>query len=262
MNDIKQTINLAIIQARMGSSRLPNKVLLNLGGRSVLENVINRVKNSSLVDEVIVATTIEKQDIEIVKLCSNNNIRVFCGSENDVLDRYYQAAKLIQPQNVIRITADCPLIDPLVIDEVIKVHCDGDYDYTSNTIQETFPDGEDVEIMKFDILKEAWIEANMASQREHVTQYIIKNEKYRKFNVRYREDISNKRWTLDNEDDYTLISEIYGRLSSYDNSFGMSEVLDLLTLYPEMESINSKASRNEGLKKSLENDYKIDGKRG
>jgi spore coat polysaccharide biosynthesis protein SpsF len=249
--------NLAIIQARMGSSRLPKKVLLDLAGKSVLEQVVDRVKNSSLVDEIIVATTIEKQDLEIIKLCANQGIRVFCGSENDVLDRYYQAAKLFNPVNVIRITADCPLIDPAVIDQVIKAHLDGNYDYTSNVIRETFPDGEDVEIMKFSTLKEAWDEANLASQREHVTQYILNNDKYKKCNVVYNEDLSNKRWTLDNEEDYLLIREIYKKVYNSNKTFGIKDILNVLKNNPELENINISIARNEGLRKSLENDHKV-----
>lgn len=257
MSTGKQVRNLAVIQARVGSSRLPNKVMLDLEGKSVLERVVDRVRKSSLVDDVIVATTIEPQDLAIVKLCADRSIRVFCGSENDVLDRYYQAAKLIQPENVIRITADCPLIDPSIINKVITAHLEGRYDYTSNVLRETFPDGEDVEIMTFEVLKRAWAEANMASQREHVTQYIIHNDKFKKHNVSNEYNLSDKRWTLDNEEDYELIREIYHKLSTKHSFFGMKEILDMLNEDPELEKINSNIERNEGLTKSLNNDSMI-----
>lgn len=258
MSERKKIRNLAIIQARVGSSRLPNKVMLELGGMSVLEQVVYRVRKSTFIDEVLVATTIQPQDLAIVRLCSEQGIRVFCGSEDDVLDRYYQAAKLIQPDHVIRITADCPLIDPEIIDRVIQVHLDGGYDYTSNVITESFPDGEDVEIMRFEVLKSAWTEANMASQREHVTQYIIHNDKYKKYNVTNEVDLSDKRWTLDNEEDYELIKEIYQRLSVNHQIFGIKEILSMLDENPELEQINRRITRNEGLNKSLLNDYMIE----
>lgn len=247
--------NLAIIQARMGSSRLPGKVLMDLSGKTVLERGIERVKKSKLVDEVIVATTMEKEDIPIVCFCSSIGIRVFCGSENDVLDRYYQAAKLIKPDNVIRITADCPLLDPGVLDLVIESHINGKFDYSSNTLNVTYPDGLDCEIMKYQILKDAWSNAALASEREHVTQYIIKHDYFRKCSVTNKYDFSSERWTLDTPDDYRFIKEVYSLLEGFKGGFTFQDIISLLNRNPELRSLNQNSERNEGLLKSLKNDH-------
>jgi spore coat polysaccharide biosynthesis protein SpsF (cytidylyltransferase family) len=165
----------AIIQARMGSTRLPDKVLLPLEGKTVLEHVVDRVKQSKLVKEVVVATTISRSDLKIVNFCSAKGIRVYCGSENDVLDRYFEAARLIGVEHVIRITADCPFMDHRIIDKVVKEHLLRKNDYTANIIEETFPDGEDIEVMTFKVLEKAWENARLLSEREHVTPYIRNN---------------------------------------------------------------------------------------
>lgn len=250
--------NIAIIQARTGATRLPNKVLLDLEGRTVLEHVIDRVKQSKLIDDVIVATTISKQDLSIVKICADNNVSVFCGSENDVLDRYYQAARLFSPDNVIRITADCPLHDSDVIDTVIENHLNHFADYTSNVLEETFPDGLDCEIMKFSVLKEAWKLATLASEREHVTQYIIKNDKYKKISVTDPNNHGDERWTLDTIEDYHFIKDIYRLLYKKNKFFRYNDIIQILEQNPELKKINGNSIRNEGLKKSIINDYLVD----
>lgn len=249
-------MNVALIQARIGSSRLPSKVLKQLGNKTVLEHVVSRVSKASLVDEVFVLTTIEVQDLSIVKFCSENNIRVFVGSENDVLDRFYQCSKLLKPNNIIRITSDCPLIDPDVIDHILKIHIEGDYDYTSNTLEETYPDGLDAEVVKYSALEKAWEESRMTSEREHVTPYIKKNGSlFSLKSVKCKIDLSEKRWTIDNEEDYRFLSNIFSAFDS--DYFNMDDVLDLLKKNPEWESINSHLIRNEGYQKSLNEDKRI-----
>ena len=176
---------LAIIQARTSSTRLPRKVLLPLEDKTVIEHVIERVSMAKLIDEIVVATTIEREDINIVKLVSSLGYRVFAGSKDDVLDRFFQVAKLIKPTNIVRITSDCPLIDPKIIDLVIETHLRENADYTSNTLVETFPDGLDVEIFTFKVLYEAWRNAKLLSEREHVTPYIRNSKRFKKINVRY-----------------------------------------------------------------------------
>lgn len=250
--------NIAIIQARTGSTRLPDKVLLRLEDKTVLEHVIDRVSQSKFIDEVIVATTISMNDLGIVKICASKGIRVFCGSENDVLDRYYQAAKLFMPDNIVRITADCPLHDANVIDEVIERHLENDSDYSSNVLEETFPDGLDCEVMKFSTLREAWQEANLSSQREHVTQYIIHNEKYKKSSIVSKVNHGNERWTLDTEEDLLFIREIYKEIYSDNPYFNYTNIIDLLNRKPELRNINQRSIRNEGLLKSLKEDSTID----
>lgn len=246
--------NLVIIQARMGSSRLPEKVLKPLAGKPALWHVINRVQQCKLVDEVVVATTYQKSDLDIVQFCANIGVRVFAGSENDVLDRYYQVAKLFQPENVIRITADCPLQDPAIIDQVIEKHMKEQNDYTSNTLEVSYPDGLDCEVIKFSVLKDAWKNAMLASEREHVTQYIIKNNSYKKNCLINAVDKSEERWTLDTEEDYKFISKVYDELYSEENTFLSDDIYKLLERKPELQDINKGQIRNEGLLKSVQED--------
>ena len=199
---------LVLIQARCGSTRLPNKVLADLAGKPDLQWVIERVNRSKRVDEVMVITSIEKNNLPLIKLCTELNTRVFVGSEDDVLDRYYQAAKLLEPKYVIRITADCPFFDWRYLDKAIE-EMEDNSDYLTE-FTETFPDGLDIEIMKYSALVDAWKNANLKSEREHVTQYIRKHPE--KFVLQNFEcpikGIGNKRWTLDEDKDYQLISNI------------------------------------------------------
>lgn len=249
---------IAVIQARVGSTRLPNKVLLDLEGKTVIEHVINRVSKSKLVSETVVATTVLDQDLKIVDLCSGIGVRVYRGSENDVLDRFYQAAKQLNAGHIVRVTADCPLIDHKVIDDVLSLHLKKKSDYTSNTIKETFPDGEDVEAFTFGALKRAWQDAELPSEREHVTPYIRNNPGiFQLENLSSPVDLSGKRWTLDEEKDYEFIVKIYGALYKKNKFFGMKEILRLLRSHPEFEKINGRIARNEGYSKSLINDKRI-----
>jgi spore coat polysaccharide biosynthesis protein SpsF (cytidylyltransferase family) len=247
--------NIAIIQARVGSSRLPQKVLLDLSGRTVLERVIERVEASKLIDQTVVATTISKGDLSIVELCSKMGISVYCGSEDDVLDRYYQAARLFKAETVIRITADCPLIDPEVIDRVIGAYRDRSCDYASNTIKETYPDGEDVEVFSFETLARAWKEAGLKSEREHVTPYIKnKQQLFKVLNIASDVDLSGKRWTIDDPEDYEFIKKVYAALEAHRHNFGMEEILSLLRSDPGLEKLNRHIGRNEGYARSLQED--------
>ena len=242
---------IAIIQARLGSTRLPGKVLLDLEGRTVLEHVIRRVRSSKFVNDIIVATTINKEDLEIVKLCASLGISVYCGSVDDVLDRYFQTARLFKAYHIARITSDCPLIDPKIIDDVVALHLSEKSDYTSNILKETFPDGQDTEIFTFNALKEAWKNANLASEREHVTPYIRKNPLFKHVNLEYNEDLSQKRWTLDNPEDFEFIKIIYENLYKKNPFFGMEEILKFINEYPAIEKINNSLKRNQGYLKSL-----------
>lgn len=250
---------IAIVQARIGSTRLPGKVLLNLEDKTVLEHVVRRVKSSEYVDDVVVATTISKDDLRIVELCARLGISVYCGSENDVLDRYYQAAKLFRAENIVRITSDCPVIDSKIIDEVISLHLKNNADYTSNTLNETYPDGEDVEVFTFASLKKAWKNAKLASEREHVTPYIRNNpDIFKHASLEYKEDLSQKRWTLDNVEDLEFLRLVYKYLYSKNSLFGMDDILALISEKPEIEKINQHIIRNEGYLKSLREDETLD----
>jgi spore coat polysaccharide biosynthesis protein SpsF len=246
---------LAIIQARMSSTRLPGKVLFKLEDKTVLEHVINRVKRSKKINEVIVATSINQKDLAIVKLCAEKDIRVFCGSEDDVLDRFYQAARLIKPKNIVRITADCPLIDWDIIDKVIDVYQKTKVDYISNANPPTFPDGLDVVVFSFAVLKDAWQKARLLSEREHIIPYIRKNKhKFKCGNVSNKVDLSGKRWTLDEKEDYIFLKKIFKNLYPRNHYFTTKDVLEFLKENPKLEKINVHIKRNEGYLKSLKKD--------
>jgi spore coat polysaccharide biosynthesis protein SpsF len=249
---------LAIIQARIGSTRLPKKVLLDLKGKTVLEHVVERVKKSNKINELIVATTINIEDLEIVKLCSNKGIRVFCGSEDDVLDRFYQITKLMNPKHIVRITADCPLIDPDIINKTIDLHLLKNSDYTCNTLKETFPDGLDVEIFTYEALQKAWKEAKLTSEREHVTSYIRNHREIFKISgLENIQNLSKKRWTLDEYDDYKFLKIIFESVYAVNSDFRMDDILEYLRRNPDVEEINNHIIRNEGYLKSIREDIEI-----
>lgn len=249
----------AIIQARMGSTRLPNKVLKILGDKTVLEQVYARVKRSSLVDEIFIATTINRNDLPLLNLCSSNGMRVFCGSEDNVLDRYYQLSNLIKAEHIVRITSDCPVIDSKLIDMLIENHLKSNSDYTSNTLEDSYPDGLDTEVFKFKALEYAWKNALLISEREHVTPYIKKHPELFKLNSIVSEtNYSEKRWTLDTDLDFQFLNLIYDELYPQNKNFGMYDILELLKRKPFLELINSNILRNEGYIKSLKEDKSID----
>lgn len=246
-----------IIQARMGASRLPNKVLLPLANRPVLEHVVRRCQHAKLVDKVIVATTIDPKDLVVVSFTSGLGVSVFCGSVNDVLDRYYQAARLFEIQNIVRITADCPMIDPDVIDRVVAEYFNKGVDYAANSLEETYPDGEDVEVFSFDVLCRAWNETKMSSEREHVTPYIRKSSVFKKVNVANKIDLSRQRWTLDESGDYEKLSVVFDALYQKDAFFHMEDVLRFLDRQPQIDKIGADIVRNEGYQKSLADDRRV-----
>ena len=249
---------LAIIQARMGSTRLPGKVLMNLEDKTVIEHVVDRVCKSKLINKIVVATSIDSNNLPMVKLCAEKNISIFIGSEDDVLDRFYQTAKLFNPDHIVRITADCPMMDPNIIDLTIERHFSSKADYTSNTITETFPDGEDVEIFTFNSLKRAWNEAKLSSEREHVTPYIRNNDLFKIESISNKENFSSKRWTLDNREDFEFMKVVFRNLYCINNYFGMDMIVDFLKKNPDIEKINNHIFRNEGYKKSLNEDKKTE----
>lgn len=246
---------LAILQARVSSSRLPGKVLKPILGKPMLVHQIERVLQSQRIDQLIVATSADKSDDDLENMCRQINIPYFRGSLNDVLDRFYQAAKIWQPQHVVRLTGDCPLIDPEIIDAMIDYYLAGGYDYASNAVQSTFPDGLDVEIFRFFNLETVWKEASLPSQREHVTPFIHQQpERFRIGQYRNTEDLSHLRWTVDEPEDFALVTRIYEALYPINPEFRMTDVLELLQQRPDLAAINQKFERNEGLKKSLNED--------
>jgi spore coat polysaccharide biosynthesis protein SpsF (cytidylyltransferase family) len=244
----------------MGATRLSGKVMLTILGKPVLWHVVNRVSRAKLIDELVVATTNRPKDDVIEKFCRENNTSIFRGQEKDVLDRYYQCAKKYNMENIVRITADCPLHDPQIIDLVIERYEEGDYDYISNGDPTSYPDGIDLEVFSFSALEKAWNNAKLSSEREHVTPYIRKNKNlFRVGNVQNETDLSEFRWTLDQEEDFRFIKAVYEKLSeSKSDIFYMNDILELIDKCPELLRINSNIVRNEGYQRSLKNDKVID----
>jgi len=224
----------------MGSTRLSNKVMSDIVGHPMLWHIINRVKKSKFIDDIILATTATKRDDEIVKFAEENNMNVFRGSEEDVLDRYYQSAKKYKVKDIARVTADDPLKDPAVIDKIINIYLKNKMDYVSNTIEPTYPLGLDIEVFSFAALEKAWKEAKKTYEREHVTPYIwMHPDKFKIVNVTYEgSDLSYLRWTVDTKKDLSFIREIYQRLYKEGKIFLMDDVLDLLEKHPEINKIN------------------------
>lgn len=251
---------LAMIQARCGSTRLPNKVLKDLCGKPALQRMIERVQRSKLVDEVVVVTSIEKNNLPILGLCSSMGVRVGVGSENDVLDRFYQTAKLLEPDYVIRLTADCPCFDAELLDMAIG-QMNESIDYCG-MISESFADGLDLEIMKFSALEKSWKEAIHSFEREHVTQYIVRHPEI--FRLQNFESpigyFGNYRWTVDEPEDFEVVERIYSYFMGFDSkdNFNYKDILDFMKSHPEVEEINKMYTRNEGLDKSIKEDHIVD----
>ncbi len=243
----------AIVQARMGSTRLPGKILKLLAGRPALWHLIDRLSRARRLKEIIVATTANPEDDVVVAFCEENRIKWFRGSEHDVLDRYYQAAKAFRADPVIRITADCPVIDPVIVDEMIEGFFAGSYDVYA--LGGEFPDGLDCECFGFWVLEDAWKSAVLPSEREHVGVYPGKHrEKYRVGTYVKFSGLAHHRWTLDEEADLRFLEAVYQRLYRSGSYFGTGEILELLQREPQLMSINKGITRNEGLLKSLVQD--------
>jgi spore coat polysaccharide biosynthesis protein SpsF len=243
-----------IVQARMGSSRLPGKTLVKLTDElSTLNFVINQISSSTLIDKIIIATTSLEQDDIIENTCKELGIESYRGSSSDVLDRYYNCAKKFHFDHIIRITADCPLIDPEIIDKVIKKYTTEDFDYVSNTLECTFPIGTDVEIFSFPILEKTWQNAKLLSEREHVTPFIRNNKLNMKLgNLKNTKNLSHIRITLDHTEDLELIQKIISQINN--RPILLNDILDLLSTQPELLKINQHIPHNEGMLKSLNQD--------
>lgn len=252
----------AIIQARMSSTRFPGKMMKLISGRPLIWHVINRVGNAKLIDKLIIATTTNQEDDIIEDFCKKNDILFFRGNESDVLDRYYQSAKKYHADVIIRITADDPLIDPQVIDKAIKCYNNGKnrIDCVSTGIKSTYPEGIGLSVFSFNALEKAWKNAKLPSEREHVTPYILKHpEIFCVKNIECEKDLSHLRWTVDYEKDFRFVNAVYQKLYTPINNgiFFMKDILDLLQKDPEIMKINEGISRMEGYTKSLDDDKKI-----
>jgi spore coat polysaccharide biosynthesis protein SpsF len=229
----------AIVQARMGSTRLPGKVLTDLGGKTVLNRVVTRLRRATRIDDVVVATTCLPNDDSIARECQQLGAPHFRGSECDVLDRYYQVAKNFGADIIVRITADCPLIDPDLVDETLRAFQFHGADYASNVIPRTYPRGLDTEVFTTEALAWAWLEAREPHQREHVTPYLYEHpETFTIASATGRADYSHYRWTLDTPEDLELIRAIYSRFDNRDD-FSWQDILALMERKPELVALNS-----------------------
>jgi spore coat polysaccharide biosynthesis protein SpsF (cytidylyltransferase family) len=249
---------IVIIQARMGASRLPGKMLMDVAGKPAIAHVVNRVRQAKRASGIILATTTAPGDDVLAEWAKKNEVACFRGSEQDVLDRYYHAAKEQSADAVVRITGDCPLIDPAMIDAVVHAYEAGDCDYASNIHPPTYPDGLDTEVFSYYSLEKAWKEATLNSEREHVTPYIWKHQelfRMKNYELRIKDeivDLSAERWTLDTPEDLEFLRRVAGEIPAGDFSF--ETTLRIVRTHPEWRDLNAMHARNEGYETSLKND--------
>jgi spore coat polysaccharide biosynthesis protein SpsF len=267
----KSTIN-AIIQARMGSSRLPGKVLLNIGMKPMLAHVVDRTRMAAHIDQVIVATTLDSGDDPVADLCAGRGYACYRGSLHDVLDRYYQAALRYPCDVLVRITADCPLIDPELIDQTVNallgipvsedqrlVISEGQdstrmdprfpFDFGANRLPppwgRTYPIGLDVEVCTYAALERTWQEASLPHEREHVMPYLYEQPgRFRFLLLNYKQDYGNLRWTVDTPEDLAMIRQLYDYLKA-DDGFSWLDVLQVFQEHPELQQINASVSHKD-----------------
>lgn len=241
-----------IIQARSDSKRFPRKVLSIIKGKTLLWHVINRVKQMKY-DEIVVATTTRTIDNKIAEISRNSKVKCFRGKAHDVLDRFFKAAERYDSDIIVRITADCPLIDPVESNKVINKFLRGKYDYVT-TDDKTYPKGLDTECFSFNVLKKTWKNAKLKSEREHVTSYIWKNpDKFKIYKVRNDKCI-RQRWVVDYKDDLVFVKKIYERLYKNDSVFLMPDVLHVIRKEPQLLRLNQHHNPNEGYSLSLKKD--------
>lgn len=242
----------AVIQARMGSSRLPGKVLLDVGGKTVIERVVERAARIPGVDKVLVAVPTGKADAPLRDALTAKGISFFAGSEEDVLDRFYRAAKAEHADIVLRVTADCPLLDPAVSGQVLKALLQAGADYASNFSPMTFPDGLDTEAIRVRALAEAWRRARSRLEREHVTPYIRNHpERFKAIHIANPRDLSALRWTLDEPADLEFLRALYGELNGRASVADLAEILAILDKRPDIAKLNARIKPNEGYYLSL-----------
>lgn len=241
MSDSKQNI-VAIVQARMGSTRLPGKILMDIKGKTMLERVIERLGRAELIDEIVIATTSDIADDKTVEIATKMGVPSYRGSEENVLERYYQSAAKYKADHIVRVTSDCPLIDPEIVDRVIKKHISTAADYTTNIIERTFPRGFDVEVFKYDSFEVVREKAREQHQIEHVTPYfrehpeVFKLENIQAVGAQRRPDL---RLCVDEKDDLMLIKKIYEETENVEKALA-KDIIKLIDSDPGLKEINSK----------------------
>lgn len=237
----------AIIQARCGSTRLPGKIFMNIDGKPLLWHVVHRLRYAELIDDIVIATTTNSKDDATEEWCKQNEVKCFRGSEDDVLNRFYGAATTFPCDIIVRVTADDPFKEPSIIDKIIKKLIDENLDLATNVLPPFFPEGLDCEVFTFDVLQTMEKTTNDAYDREHVTPYIYNNQdKFKIANVSSECQLSQYRWTIDNEEDYEMVNAIYeNRKDGNDEILLMEEILGILDENPEIVSINSNVKRSD-----------------
>jgi len=247
----------AVIQARMTSHRLPGKVLMEVKGRPLLSYQIEQVRHARKIDDILIATTKNMEDDPIAQLARKEGLEVYRGSEHDVLDRYYQAAQKHGIEHILRLTGDCPLIDPIICDYVINLYMTSGADFVHTG--PTFAEGNDCEIFSFINLEKAWNNAKLKSEREHCTLYLHNHpEKFNKIVLTNDTDDSKYRFTVDNLEDFLVVKEIIERIGKRESTiFKTDAIKNFFDTNPEIFKLNAHITRNEGLLKSFLEDKKL-----
>ena len=241
---------LGILQGRLSSTRLPGKVLKDLHGKPMILQQIERLKLSQKIDKLVVATSVDPSDDELVTVLQEAGIEVRRGSLNDVAKRFANVVEEFQPETIVRLTADCPLADPSIIDQVISSHISSNADYSSNTLKPTFPDGLDVECISLSAFNRLQSLDLTQPEKEHVTLAIYSNPLLFELNsVVQKTDFSNLRWTVDVQEDLDFARLVYAHLYDENKYFGQTEILDLLQLHPEISRTDDEVARNSGSNK-------------
>jgi|APSaa5957512535_1039671.scaffolds.fasta_scaffold00351_15 spore coat polysaccharide biosynthesis protein SpsF len=244
----------AIIQARTGSNRFPKKMLHKIDNETMIWHVINRIKNVKSIQQIVLVTTEREEDQKLLEIAKKSEINGFVGKEIDVLDRFFQCAKKFDADPIIRITGDCPLIDPFLIEKMIQFFVENKFDYISNRIEPTFPDGLDTEIFTFHAIEKAKLNARLKSDLEHVTPYITKNpELFKIFDFKNNKNLSEMRWCVDEKEDLEFVKKIYDELNPK-IIFSMDEILNVIKKDPKLLKINAGKIRDQGYLDSLKND--------
>ncbi len=249
---------MAFIQARTSSTRFPGKVLKPILGKAMLTLEVERVRACQTIDRVVIVTSVLPEDHQIMELGKHIGVDVFCGSLENVLDRFYQAAMKFKPDHIVRLTGDCPLIDAQVVDDMVRLYLEKKCDYGTNCMPPTYPDGLDAEIFSFKVLQEAWKEASMPSHLEHISLFFEEQpQRFKIENLACNRDLSALRWTVDEPEDFEFVRAVFENLYRENPLFSMDDVLDLMKRKPELELLNKRFMRNEGLLKSKEKDRAV-----
>lgn len=248
----------ALLQARMSSTRLPNKVMRPLLGEPMLGRQLERLSRCLNIDQLQVVTSSDSSDDPLAAWLQQQQVPFYRGALDDVLDRFYQAAQGHNAAHIVRLTGDCPLTDPSIIDAVIEQHLHERNDYTSNCAPASLPDGLDVEVFTIAALRTSWQLAHKPSEREHVTLYLRNHsEQFKLGNYQHQPDLSSLRWTVDEARDMQFVEAVYAALYPANPAFGYREILSLLQRQPQLLAINSDIQRNEGLLRSLQKDKEL-----